>query len=198
MIAYIKAKKAAKEQQKIIEERLEADKKENERMGKLLSKYFDFCGRGLTKAQIREVNNYLKEYVVLSDEQEINTYTSMMLTYSTVAKRKLAEIIEEITNALDRGEIINKSDAGMVAKNVIINKGKIVTTRVVNGQKTTEVIMPEKKYVVNINANSTPAIQSTKYENECEEVMRNIDNQISKWSHVSTLAYMGFKDTYSL
>ena len=39
MIEYIKAKKAAKAQQKEIENRLEADARENERMGKLLSKY---------------------------------------------------------------------------------------------------------------------------------------------------------------
>jgi len=198
MLDYIMAKKAAKTQQKEVERRLANDKKENERIGKLLNKYFDHNGAGLSKAQIMEVNNYLKEYVVLSNEQEINTYTSMMVTYSTIAKRRLAQIIEDINKSLDEGKVINKSDAGMVAKNVIINKAKIETTRIVNGEKKTEVVLPEKKYVVNINPNSSQVIQSTKYENECEEVMRNIDNQISRWSHVNSVAYVGLSEAFHL
>ena len=198
MLGYIKAKKAAMAQQREVERRLENDRKENERMGKLLSKYFDHGGRGLTKAQIMEVNNYIKEYVVLSNQAEINSYQQMMVTYSTIAKRRLVQFIEEITRALDAGEVITKSDAGMVAKNVIINMGKVERVNMVNGEKQTEVLLPEKKFVVNINPNSSQVIQSTKYENECEEVMRNIDNQISKWSHVNAVAYAGLPDTFCL
>lgn len=195
---YILAKKAAKAQMKAIEARKQADNKENERFGKLLSRYFDSRGAGLSEQEIMEVNNYLKEYVVLSDEQEVSNYTTLVLTYSTVAKTKLAGIIADLKKSLDAGRIISKSDAAMVAKNVIINKPGIITKTVRNGKMQTETVLPEKKYVVNIDLNSPQVIQSTKYENECEEVMRNIDNQISKWEHVNTRAYVGYKDGYGL
>jgi hypothetical protein len=198
MIEYIKAKKAAKAQQKEIENRLEADARENERMGNLLSKYFDCRGRGLSKSQIMEVNKYLKEYVVLSNDQEINTYTSMMLTYSTIAVDRLAALMQNINKDLDAGKVITKSDAGIVAKNVIINKPKIESRTLVNGRLQSRTMVAEKKYVVNINPEVTPIIQSTKYENECEEVMINIDNQISKWSHVETVAYANIEGVFSL
>ena len=198
MKEYFIAKKAAKAQVKALEERKQAEIKENERFGKMLTKYFDFNGRGLSRDEINEVNTYLKEYVVLADEKEINNYTTLILTYTTVAKNKLAEIVEQIRGDLDNGQIIDKENAVLAAKNVIISRPSVETSTVVNGKLKKATIVPEKKYTINIDLDSAQVIQTTKYEHESEDGMRLVDNQISKWENVRTLAYTRYRDDYNL
>lgn len=187
---YYKLKKQAKQQIKSLEAEKHAENKRIAKFQKLLIKYFDHKGKGLTKAEIMEVNNYLKEYVVLSNEKEISNATTLLTTYITIAKKKLAEMRLDITERLDNGEIIDKSDAVIVTKNLIIDKQKIERVDVVNGKKRPVTVVEGKKYVVNYN-DKTMTLDTKKYEQESMDGMNDIDSQIKKFKNVKSLAYSG-------
>lgn len=194
MQEYCKLKKQADKEIKGIKAAKYAEEKKNERFKKMLVKYFDRKGKGLSKSEIMEINEYLKNYVVLSNEKEISNVTTLISTYMTIAKKRLAEMRTEIIERLDNGEIIDKSDAVMATDNIIINKPRIERYTIVNGVKQPTTVVEGKKYVITMN-HKTQTFLTRKYEQESTDGMKNIDSQIRKFENVSTLAYSGYADS---
>jgi len=166
-----------------------AETKDILRFKKLLHLYFDYNAKGLTPAEINEVNNYIKSEIVLNDEKEINSFTTLLLTYLTVAKNKFKEKQKDILQQLDNGSVVDKADAVLVSEKIIINKPGIENYRYLNGVKQLSVAIPEKIYTISVNPDSPQYISSTKYEDESIEEKANIKNAIEKYSDVESLAY---------
>jgi len=166
-----------------------AETKDILRFKKLLHLYFDYNAKGLTPAEINEVNNYIKSEIVLNDEKEINSFTTLLLTYLTVAKNKFKEMQKDILQQLDNGSVVDKADAVLVSEKIIINKPGIENYRYLNGVKQLSVAIPEKIYTISVNPDSPQYISSTKYEDESIEEKANIKNAIEKYSDVESLAY---------
>ena len=185
---HLKTKKIEKQKMKEREVKLRIESKEDDRMKELLHIYFDNHGHGLLEEQIEEINDYIKTNVVLNDEHEINSFTTLLLTYLTIAKRKFVELQSEIKERVDAGEIISKADAALIAENIVINKPTIESIKVINGKQQFAEISPAKVYTLNIALDSPQPIITKKYQDESDDKKHEIDRTIERYSNVEALA----------
>lgn len=185
---HLKTKKIEKQKMKEREVKLRIESKEDDRMKELLHIYFDNHGHGLLEEQIEEINDYIKTNVVLNDEHEINSFTTLLLTYLTIAKRKFVELQSEIKERVDAGEIISKADAALIAENIVINKPTIESIKVINGKQQFAEISPAKVYTLNISLDSPQPIITKKYQDESDDKKHEIDRTIERYSNVEALA----------
>ena len=185
---HLKTKKIEKQKMKEREVKLRIESKEDDRMKELLHIYFDNHGHGLLEEQIEEINDYIKTNVVLNDEHEINSFTTLLLTYLTIAKRKFVELQSEIKERVDAGEIISKADAALIAENIVINKPTIESIKVINGKQQFAEISPANVYTLNIALDSPQPIITKKYQDESDDKKHEIDRTIERYSNVEALA----------
>lgn len=162
---------------------------ETERYEKLLDKYFNGHGIGMSQEEIKDVNDYIQEVMVLNDPQEINSFTTLVLTYLTIAKRKYSETKQEINEKLNNNEVISKLEAMIVAKTVIVNRPQIEQSININGVKATKVLSFPKVYSVSFDPEISQNINSTKYEEESEQNMAKIDEAIRRFKSVDRLSF---------
>lgn len=143
-------------------------------MKRLLHEYFDADEPNLTKDEIRKVNAFIKENIVLSDEDEIANYIYSMvrMTRLPLGRDKLARDKEDVLKKLDEGAIISKTTACVAAKTVIIYRKEIkdpITLK--NGNTADRIIAKRHIYGISVNPNKSNSIDFVNYSSDMEHVV---------------------------
>lgn len=142
----------------------------------LLHKYFDLQGIEMSKAEIEKVHQFIQDNMVFTNETEAIRYLTMMSYYSQSGADTIPSERASILARMNKGEVVSKTDASIVSKNIIIYLKQVsYFNNNDEGLKVEHIIRPQKSYCISVDPDAEKLLTRKPFTRELDSIVRSFE-----------------------